>query len=591
MATYPPPPPGTPYGYDPKTQARAARDQARNMRDQIKAQRRAQKQAFQAQRDLYRQQARAMRRSSILGPLLLVAIGVVFLLIQTGRISFQNAAELYSRWWPLLFVAAGVIVLAEWGIDMATQREDVPLGRRSVGGGVVFLLILLAIGGAAIHIVHTPELFAHSFGMNPDNWEQFLGQKHEGDQTMDMDFRAGSSLVIDNPHGDTTVSGTSTDNQIHITVHKTVYSTTDTTANQRLQQLDLSCATIGNAFNISVPTIEGASSDITVTVPDFAGTTVTTNRGDVHVDSIRGNVSVTANHGDVDLSAITGDIVTRINNNSSDFAAHTVTGSVELRGHAQDISLTDVHGPVTLEGEFYGSTHLEHLSSAMSFKTSRTELRLARLDGELDISSDSNLSVDQAAGPFVLNTRNRNITLDRVAGDISITNRNGKVDLTAAPPTGNINIENRNDSVSVTVPENAGYTVQADTQNGDVENEFDLAHQENGRHNSLSGKIGAGGPTLRISTTQGDVSLHKASIPPIPPAPPAPPKLTAIPVPPKAPTPPEPPTGDAQRALAEARKAQQEANKAVQEAERQAREAQRQAKEALRQAQKATSNQ
>jgi hypothetical protein len=81
------------------------------------------------------------------------------------------------------------------------------------------------------------------------------------------------------------------------------------------------------------------------------------------------------------------------------------------------------------------------------FHTSRTDFQLARLDGEVEISPDSDLSADQALGPVVLTTRNRNITLDRIAGDVSVTNRNGSVDLTAAPAIGNINIEDRNGSV------------------------------------------------------------------------------------------------------------------------------------------------
>ncbi len=64
MANYPPPypppgaPGGPPYGNDWKYQRRMLKDQARAQRDMIRA-----------QRDAYRYQARSLRRSSILGPL------------------------------------------------------------------------------------------------------------------------------------------------------------------------------------------------------------------------------------------------------------------------------------------------------------------------------------------------------------------------------------------------------------------------------------------------------------------------------------------------------------------------------------------
>src|SRR6185437_11609572 len=108
MASYPPPVP--PPGYDP-------RDQQRFMRDQMRAQARAQRDAFRAQREQMRYQMRSMRRGSILGPILLIAIGVIFLLMQTGRIDRTHFWGWYGHWWPLLLVIAGCAVLAEWAVD------------------------------------------------------------------------------------------------------------------------------------------------------------------------------------------------------------------------------------------------------------------------------------------------------------------------------------------------------------------------------------------------------------------------------------------------------------------------------------------
>ena len=80
MASYPPPPPPPPPpGYDPQAQRRY-------QRDQFRAQMRAQRDAFRAQRQQIRYQMRGMRRGSVLGPLLLIAIGVLFLLIETSRL-------------------------------------------------------------------------------------------------------------------------------------------------------------------------------------------------------------------------------------------------------------------------------------------------------------------------------------------------------------------------------------------------------------------------------------------------------------------------------------------------------------------------
>src|ERR1700757_5312997 len=112
MANYPPPypppgappnnPGGPPYGNDWKYQRRMLKEQARIQRDMMRA-----------QRDAYRYQARSLRRSSILGPLVLITLGIIFLLVQTGRIQSHNLWEWYARFWPFLLVGAGIVLLLE----------------------------------------------------------------------------------------------------------------------------------------------------------------------------------------------------------------------------------------------------------------------------------------------------------------------------------------------------------------------------------------------------------------------------------------------------------------------------------------------
>ena len=136
----------------------------------------------------------------------------------------------------------------------------------------------------------------------------------------------------------------------------------------------------------------------------------------------------------MELSAITGQVTVKLENGDSDFSAHSVTGALTLEGKAKDVTIADVSGDVRMQGDFFGDTQLEHIRGAFKFHSSRTDFQVARLDGEASFSDDD-LSADQALGPVVLTTRNRNITLDRIAGDITVTDKNGKVDVTSAPPT------------------------------------------------------------------------------------------------------------------------------------------------------------
>jgi hypothetical protein len=69
------------------------------------------------------------RRRSLLGPLILIALGVVFLLNNMGILSW-NVWEVIFRLWPILVIAIGL---------------DLLLGRRSAWGAVLAFLITLAI--------------------------------------------------------------------------------------------------------------------------------------------------------------------------------------------------------------------------------------------------------------------------------------------------------------------------------------------------------------------------------------------------------------------------------------------------------------
>jgi DUF4097 and DUF4098 domain-containing protein YvlB len=565
MGNYPPPPyppPGPPYGGDWKYQREVLKQQARAQRDMAKA-----------QRDAYRYQVRGLRRSSILGPILLISVGVIFLLVQTGHLASERLWDWYSHFWPLLLVGAGVILLLEWGFDQYVQSDpDRPHYRRRLGGGVFSLLLLLIFSGAIFSGMRhggSSKLFP-GMNLNQDNLDEFLGDKHESDQTITQAIPSGASLSIDNPRGDVTVSGTSDDNQIHIAIHKEVYTSSDSEADTKAQRLSPTLKNSSNTIILAVSALDGAHADLTITVPPAIATTIMANHGDVRVTSLKAPVTVTANHGDIELSAITGPIITHINNGDSSFSAHSVTGPITIEGHGRDTTLSDLSGPVTISGDFFGTSHFEHIRGPIKFHTSRTDFQFARLDGELDIESD--ISISDAVGPLTLTTGNRNVTLDRIGGDVSVTNRNGSVDVTSAPPLSNITIENRNGSVDVTVPEQSNFAYQFDAANGDIESEFSQIKIPDGgmQKKFVSGSIGNGGPLIRVTTSQGDVSLKKASILPLPPTPPAPPKLTALP-------------SEVRQSIEDAKSA---ANDATKEAKEAAAGARKEAKEAAAEAKK-----
>ncbi len=90
-------------------------------------------------------------------------------------------------------------------------------------------------------------------------------------------------------------------------------------------------------------------------------------------------------------------------------------------------------------------------------------------------------------------TRSKNIEATQISGDIHIEDTNGEVNIVAVNPLGNIVVNNKNQPVTLTLPQNANFTINGNTNEGDVETDFPLnVNGSDNRHN-VSGQVGKGG--------------------------------------------------------------------------------------------------
>lgn len=573
MATTPPPYTPNDPQMDPCWQRRAAREQAKANRDAWRAYGRAQREQARAYR-------RGFYRTSIIGPLLLIAVGVVFLMVHFGHLSYANVMDAYGRWWPVLLIAIGVIRLVEWMVLRNRTQNGVPV-RYVLGGGTRFLIFLVVILGIGLSFAsnHSSEDWSH-WNFNSEDWNKFAGTKHENDPAPVVHaLPANASVFIRNPSGDVTVNGLSDDGQLHLQAHNEVYVRSDSDAENHLHQLDPTLDVSGNTLSITAGSVESGHANLTVSVPPGTGVTINADHGDIHVGNLKAGVTVTANHGDVDVKAITGTVSAHVNNRSSEVSVANVTGSVNLEGRGDEVSIADIHGPVAVYGEFYSSIHLQHVTSKLTFKSIRTDLSLGRLDGQLDMGGGDDLQVEQAVGPVIVNTKNRNVSLTRVNGDVTVGNSNGTVTIDAVSPVGAISVENRSGSVTVSLPQNSGITVQADTSDGEVHSDFSLSSKTSDNAGSLTGTANGGGKAIRVSTTHGDISLRHGNLPPLPLVPPVPPAIALPPVPPLPPNAPD----EAQDAVKQAQEELKEAQRKVKEAQDAAKKAREEAKQTKKQ--------
>ncbi len=503
MAGYPPSYPPPP-GYSPREQARLLRAQTRAMQESAKAQSR-----------LFREQARGLRRRSILGPVLILAVGILLLLGRLGHLAATSLLTWYGRWWPLLLVVAGLILLAEWAWDERLARQQpagtAPYIRRGIGGGVIFLLIFLAVAGAVLRGSTGEGVDTLTGFFNSGNgFGEFLGEHHEQDQTLDLDLPRNTEFVVDNPHGDVTLTGSSNDGRVHVLIHKRIYSSSADETARKFRALAPNAQLSMGALRLSVPSLDGGTADLTLSVPPAVASSLSANHGEVHVSGLAAPVHVTSNRGDVELASITGAVIVRLNSRNSSLAAHDIHGDLSLQGTGQDLTLTNLTGTVTLNGDFYGDTHLEQLAGPVRFQTSRTSVSFASLKGSFDISPHAELTGTGITGPTTIDTHSRNITLDQAAGDVSISNRNGTVDLQAATPAGNISIVDESGAITLTLPDPSNATLRAESRDGKITDQFAPQSATQGNLATLDGKLGTGAVRINLRTSNADVTIRKA---------------------------------------------------------------------------------
>jgi DUF4097 and DUF4098 domain-containing protein YvlB len=505
----------------------------RAQRQILRAQARAQQAQQRALRHQLRAQRRSLRRGSIVGPLIILAVGVTFLMAQVGKISWGQSLEWYGRWWPAVLIAAGIVLLLEWFIDQ--QRGSATSHVRVLGGGVVFLLILLVLAGLASRTVEYGLAWRdQTFGNGYTKLDYLFGDRHDADSSMTSSIPQATTLVISNPHGDVTVTGSSSDGQVHVNVHTQTYAWKQSDVERKAKELQPTFSNDGGVLKLNVNSVDGGEVDLTITVPHGAPVTVQADHGDVTVSEMGAPITISANHGDVDVSGIDNSVTLHMNDDNGNVTLHSIHGPVSVEGHSGDIDISEVTGDLTLQGDFFGSTDLEHIYGQVHFNTTRTQFSAARLDDEFNVDNDS-LDANELLGPVVLKTQDKNITLDRIQGPVDVSNRNGSVELTNAAPLDAISIENQHGSVDLGLPGNVGFTLNAQTRNGDMENDFGLTPNGNDGVHILQGRIAGGGPTVTIATTDGDVTVRRSTVAPLPPAPPASPRITLKPPAPKAP--------------------------------------------------------
>jgi DUF4097 and DUF4098 domain-containing protein YvlB len=122
------------------------------------------------------------------------------------------------------------------------------------------------------------------------------------------------------------------------------------------------------------------------------------------------------------------------------------------------------------------------------------------------------ISVSDVRGSLRFEATNGGITLRRLAGDVTGSTVNGGVNLELTGTTwegGQVQLTTRNGGVNVSVPENYSAHFQTEMVNGAFRSEIPVNIPVDARSGNHDFSIGAGGPLIHVTTTNGAVKLKK----------------------------------------------------------------------------------
>lgn len=459
---------------------------------------------------------------SMSGPIVLILIGILFLLRQMGVLYWGDLGHWFAHYWPLLLIFFGVVKLIE---HISAQRS----GYASPGlgfGGAILIVAIIFWGLLATRADRVDwDAFRNQFQIDGNDFP-FFGHTYNYDDQLTQTFPAGGNLHVTNERGAVNITA-SDDNEIHVTVHKRINADNQEEADkwngQTKPQILVSGLNVTVNANTRGSGDHGVTSDLDIGIPRKAPVVVSANHGDATVLGRDGDVAITAQHGDLSITDVNGNVRLELHNSSAHISK--ISANVDVQGNAEDVSIEDIKGTVTLSGEFRESLRLARISKPISFKSSRTEVELAKLDGDLDLD-EGDLRVTSVTGPVRVSTKAKDIGLIGVSGDVRLKNENGSVEIQMAK-MGSMEVENQNADIQIGIPPKAAFQLDARSRGGEIDTDFGSLSVQNGDNQSTAtGSVGSGGPHIVVNNEHGSVEIRQgsleASAPPAPPKPHAP---------------------------------------------------------------------
>jgi hypothetical protein len=450
-----------------------------------------------------------MRRPSLLGPIVLIVIGLLFLL--RNFLPELQLFDLLTRYWPYGLIAWGVVRLGE--VLLGRRGDD-----RGVSGGEWVLVVLLCLAGSGLHWGRQQSSW-WSNRIAQGTWELF-GESYEFPVNGSLEAGKTPRILIDNARGDTRITGSDIE-QVRMTGTRSIRALNQEAANRDDRATAVQIVREGDTIVIR-STLDRSGTgpqgraDLEIQVPRGARVETRGRYGDFDLDNVDGDVEISSENAGVRLANLGGNV--RIDLLRSDLVrAVGVKGNVEVKGRGDEVELDNIGGTATVNGTFSGDIEFRKIARQLRFESQSTSLQVENVVGTLRLSGGE-LTGSDVTGPLVLRAKSKDVELNGFTGAVSVEVDRGDVTLRPAGIAfGKVAAMTKAGDVELVLPAAAKFAIAARTRRGEVTNDYGpplrMANEERG--GSLEGSTGDG-PRVVLETDRGDIRVRKGEGRPAP---------------------------------------------------------------------------
>jgi len=158
-----------------------------------------------------------------------------------------------------------------------------------------------------------------------------------------------------------------------------------------------------------------------------------------------------------------------------------------------------------------GPIRTEDCAGPARMRTSNGSIHVQGLQGRLDAqTSNGPIELMDVAGDATLHTSNGHIHAQRLNGAADASTSNGGIDLELPGKlTHDVRAHTSNGGITVRLQEPLNAHLMATTSNSSIQSDFDVRMSGELSKHRMEGPIGAGGPMIDLSTSNGSIRILK----------------------------------------------------------------------------------